>query len=230
MKRRLTAFVAMIFVFTVSAFAANAYKTISVNYDINLSINGNNPILTDAAGNNVQPFTYNGTTYVPIRAVAENMGSYVGYEPSTKTAIVFQDDKEAIVLAHKIAECSHTFEFTVESIISTCNYYKNGTFSFSQSYTAIGNLANEADDKYSKVNDQFQKAYQNDNLYLSEVNISMNKLYSEAKSLERIVASSANYLNTKQVSYYEEILNELEDNFIMEPAYEYATNFIDTMW
>lgn len=94
MKRRLTAFVAMIFVFIVSAFAANAYKTITVSYDIKLSINGDVPVLTDADGNKVQPFTYNGTTYVPIRAVSENLGAYVGYDASTKTAIVTSDETQ----------------------------------------------------------------------------------------------------------------------------------------
>ena len=99
MNKRFVAATTMMAMFVTTAAAATAYqKSITATYGIGLEINGNKANLTDVNGKTAEPFTYNGTTYVPIRAVAENMGSYVGYDASTKTAIVYQDDTEAIVL------------------------------------------------------------------------------------------------------------------------------------
>lgn len=89
MKKRIIAAIAMFAVFFTTSYAANAYlKTITVSYDINLSIDGQNVKLTDADGIPVKPFVYDGTTYVPIRAVSEYLGATVGYDKSTKSATV----------------------------------------------------------------------------------------------------------------------------------------------
>ena len=89
MKKRLTAIILMLSVFTTGALAATTYKkSIEVEYGITLSINGQTPTLTDANGKTVQPFVYDGTTYVPIRAVAENMGGLIDYDGQTQTASV----------------------------------------------------------------------------------------------------------------------------------------------
>lgn len=91
MKKRLIAATLMFAVFLTSAFAATAYqKSITVDYNINLNINGKTPTLTDVNGKQVQPFTYEGTTYVPIRAVANEMGASVGYDNATQTATITQ--------------------------------------------------------------------------------------------------------------------------------------------
>ena len=115
MKKRLTAIILMLSVFTTGALAATTYKkSIEVEYGITLDINGSTPALTDANGKTVQPFVYNGTTYVPIRAVAENMGASVGYFSDTDTAQIWQDDKEAMFAAHKIERACHQFADTLD--------------------------------------------------------------------------------------------------------------------
>lgn len=89
MKKRIPAVILMFSLFLTGAFAANTYqKSINVEYGITLSINGQTPRLTDVNGKTVQPFVYDGTTYVPIRAVGENLGASVIYEQSTNTAYV----------------------------------------------------------------------------------------------------------------------------------------------
>ena len=88
MNKRFVAATTMMAMFVTSAAAATAYqKSITANYGISLEINGNKANLTDVNGKTVEPFTYNGTTYVPIRAVAENMGSYVGYDAKLLSCI-----------------------------------------------------------------------------------------------------------------------------------------------
>lgn len=39
----------------------------------------------DSAGNQIEPFVYNGTTYLPVRAVGESLGKNVDWDGSTKT-------------------------------------------------------------------------------------------------------------------------------------------------
>ena len=89
MKKRLLALLLMFSFFTVGAYAANQYqKTIDVSYDVNLSINGQSPKLTDVNGNTVLPFTYQGTTYVPIRAVGSYLGADISYNAQSHTALI----------------------------------------------------------------------------------------------------------------------------------------------
>lgn len=89
MKKRIPAVILMFTLFASSAFAVSTYsKSINVTYGITLSIDGRTPTLTDADGIEVQPFVYQGTTYVPIRAVSENLGATVEYDSNAKKAII----------------------------------------------------------------------------------------------------------------------------------------------
>ena len=85
----------MLAFFVTSAFAASQYMQIQVEYGIKLQINGAVPKLTDSNGNVVQPFTFNGTTYVPIRAVANNMGATISYNSNTNTATIQSNGEDA---------------------------------------------------------------------------------------------------------------------------------------
>ncbi len=63
-----------------------AGRTITVDGDIHITINGVPFIALDASGQRVPVFIYNGTTYVPLRAVSEAAGMIVGYDEATNTA------------------------------------------------------------------------------------------------------------------------------------------------
>lgn len=64
--------------FTAGALAASGTRTIEVTYrDIKLVVDGTEVSLKDGAGNSIEPFLYNGTTYLPVRAVGEAMGKEV---------------------------------------------------------------------------------------------------------------------------------------------------------
>ncbi len=66
--------------------ASTGAVTISVNYsDIKITVDGTQINPTDGNGNTVEPFIYNGTTYLPVRAVAEAVGKNVAWDGSTKT-------------------------------------------------------------------------------------------------------------------------------------------------
>lgn len=72
----------------VPALAAGV-KTIEANYmDIKLVVDGVPVTPKDASGKAVEPFVYEGTTYLPVRAVGEALGKDVKWDGETKTVYV----------------------------------------------------------------------------------------------------------------------------------------------
>ena len=74
----------------VSAGAAEAQEEISayLSYDITVMYNGEAQTMTDAAGNTVYPVSYNGSTYLPVRAVSNMLGVAVDWDGATQTVIL----------------------------------------------------------------------------------------------------------------------------------------------
>ena len=93
MKRRIGSFLAgatttlLIGTLSVSALAASGSITLKVN-PIRVLVNGEEFHPKDAKGNDALVFTYNGTTYAPLRALAEAYGLTVGYDSTAKAATV----------------------------------------------------------------------------------------------------------------------------------------------
>ena len=78
-KRGIAALMSIVLLFGLSspAFAATTQKQIGITYGISLMFNDSKASLTDVNGNSVQPFVWQGTTYVPIRGVAQLFGAEV---------------------------------------------------------------------------------------------------------------------------------------------------------
>jgi len=73
----------------VPAFASNLTKTAKLVYnDIKITLNGNIVTPKDANGNVVEPFTIDGTTYLPVRAISNALGINVNWDPNTKTVVM----------------------------------------------------------------------------------------------------------------------------------------------
>lgn len=64
--------------------------------DIKISLNGSLVTPKDADGNIIEPFTIDGTTYLPVRAVGNALGLTVGWDQSTKTVILTNDGTSQI--------------------------------------------------------------------------------------------------------------------------------------
>jgi len=64
-------------------------QTITVTYNnIRLVVNGELRTPTDARGNIVEPFLFEGTTFLPVRALAEALGQRVHWDAATATVYV----------------------------------------------------------------------------------------------------------------------------------------------
>lgn len=103
MKKRIPANILMFALFLTTSYAANTYrKTITVTSGVNVEFNNEAIDMTDANGKAVEAFIYNGTTYVPIRAVSNAFGADIGYDRNTQTISVYDDFTEILIAAYKL--------------------------------------------------------------------------------------------------------------------------------
>lgn len=89
MKKELKGFVVGFAVCTILSsvvFAKPIEQTITAVYDsIKIYVDGVRIEPKDANGNVVEPFTYNGTTYLPVRAIANAIGKDVEWDSNTNS-------------------------------------------------------------------------------------------------------------------------------------------------
>ena len=69
-------------------------KTIDVYYDdIKVIVNAEEIPLRNENGEKVEPFLYQGTTYVPLRAISENFEKTVWWDDNGKRVIIFEESE-----------------------------------------------------------------------------------------------------------------------------------------
>lgn len=72
-----------------TTYAVSLKKTIDVYYDnIKIFVNDSYVNPKDGTGKTVEPFIYDGTTYLPVRAVAEALGKDVSWDGTTKSVYI----------------------------------------------------------------------------------------------------------------------------------------------
>lgn len=77
---------ALMIVLSITAFATIGSRTAELWYNnIKIMINGKEVIPMDANGNAIEPFTIDGTTYLPVRGIASALGMNVGWDGATST-------------------------------------------------------------------------------------------------------------------------------------------------
>lgn len=78
----------------VPALAALTSKTIQVSTGVNLYLDDNKFVPKDANGNQVEVFVYNGTTYLPARAISEAVGLPVQWDGATSSVYIGKHSSE----------------------------------------------------------------------------------------------------------------------------------------
>lgn len=97
MRRKITAIAATVSIFAgtiaVTALAFGSQRSITINDGVNVYMNGEKLEMTDVDGNSVSAFVYDGTTYLPARAISEANNKNVEWDGETGS--VYITDKAA---------------------------------------------------------------------------------------------------------------------------------------
>lgn len=89
------------------ALATLLSQTIEVYTGVDIYIDDIKLYPEDANGNAVEPFVYNGTTYLPVRAISEGLGKPVTWDGATSTVYIgAHDSDEPAVLLNELTEFS----------------------------------------------------------------------------------------------------------------------------
>ncbi len=89
-KKKVLVYGLLVLAFSMIIFADSYAKSIDVVYrNIQLVVDNQKVQLgTDSAGQAIEPFIYNGTTYLPVRAVGEALGKEVSWDGETNTVYI----------------------------------------------------------------------------------------------------------------------------------------------
>lgn len=139
-KKTLTMVLAVVLAFSLgvvaTATAGEVQKTLTYR-NIKITINGSALTPKDANGNAVEPFIIDGTTYLPVRAVANALGLDVGWDGATNTVSLSEPGSAPAVPAAPTGEPTLGEKNALETAKSYLSYS-------SYSYTGlIGQLEYE---------------------------------------------------------------------------------------
>ena len=123
MKKRLPTFAAGMLTMTLigslgmGALAASGQMTITVD-PISIQVNGQTFTPQDANGADVPVFALNGTTYAPLRALAEAYGLEVGYDAQANMATVSEPgDAPVDTASPEDPTADFTFDYSYEEFL-----------------------------------------------------------------------------------------------------------------
>jgi hypothetical protein len=143
-KKRIALMIAVLMLvlsFSTTGFASWLDKTIKASYrNITVFVNNTQKVATTTSGTVVEPFIVDGTTYVPLRGIAEMLGYQVTFNPTTYridivgtdvaalAAQVIQKDARIKELETQLAKYSTVSLTTLRSELKA-DYTKIGTVS-----------------------------------------------------------------------------------------------------
>jgi hypothetical protein len=152
-------------IFCTTSYASSVVKTIQVSYD-NIKIYVDDKLISskDGNGKSVEPFIYDGTTYLPVRAVSEALGKEVKWDGNTKSIYIGEPKvtDASLVWLNDVESFNHKSSGFSSWEVCDNNSFKDSTGNFcnrainiftcgsSSSYTDY--LINK---KYSKIKGKF---------------------------------------------------------------------------
>ena len=152
MKKRLQGLIAGLLIGTIltggAVFAKSGTEMIEALYsNIKIYVDGIKIEPKDATGKTVEPFIYNGTTYLPVRAVGEAIGKTVTWDGATQSVFLGGKPGEVQYLLD-VCPPYETGSFRDESFYMAGKKYSDGFYSWFYEQDAYFNL----DGMYSELN------------------------------------------------------------------------------
>lgn len=106
------------------AFAKSGTETLEVMYDnIRIRSDGLDCETKDVNGNSVEPFIFNGSTYVPIRAVSEALGKKVLWDDKDKVVYISDYTNPYSLISKPYEDCSDFSSLEIKN-----NEHDNNSF------------------------------------------------------------------------------------------------------
>lgn len=111
---------------TVGAVAANEEIKAILNYTLQIKLNGNDYTPRNEDGSYIYPISYNGRTYLPVRALADALSIAVYYDDINK--IVYLGERDRIPLDGKDFMKNYTSQFSIDEsqLVVNGKQYKCG--------------------------------------------------------------------------------------------------------
>lgn len=141
---------------SVPALAA-ATKTIDVFTGVSIYIDDVKLNPTDAAGNPVEPFIYNGTTYLPVRAVSEALGKAVQWDGATQSVYIgkHSSDTPAAYLSQMDYFNKNGF-WTIDNMVKdNLGVDHTHTIKLSRNASFYGDITYRINGQYSRLTGSF---------------------------------------------------------------------------
>ena len=132
-----------------SSKAVTGKQTIDVDYlDIKLVVNGKEVTPKDVNGNVVEPFAYQGTTYLPVRAVGEALGKTVRWDGETKTVHLGE-----LPQGTYLVDACKVSKFNEDSVYRAADHkaFEQGGKRYSQGFKTNGTIIFELGGKYESL-------------------------------------------------------------------------------
>ena len=142
--------------------AAMAEKTIKVSTGVSIYIDDKKLNPTDANGNPVEVFIYNGTTYLPLRAISEALDKPVTWDGKTRSVYVGKHDstEPAVLIANldyftgnSVGTLSHSVKDNMGNMQYNCisgNF--NNVYKINGKYRKIGGILFQSYEDRSEPN------------------------------------------------------------------------------
>lgn len=137
--------------------AAVIQKQITVATGVNIYVDDTKLNPTDVNGNPVEVFIYNGTTYLPVRSVAEAVGKPVLWDGKTRSVYLGKHDTdEPAVMLHELDYFDRSSEFRTYRDVKD-NLGNSYDYGFTSSNILSGNdwQTYNIDGKYTKMKGKY---------------------------------------------------------------------------
>ncbi len=174
MKKRLQGLIAGVLVGTLltsgMVFAKQISETAELFYNnIKIYIDGGKIVPKDANGNVVEPFTMNGTTYLPVRAISNAFGKDVEWDGATQSVYIGKKDQTKPdnyldrIQYNDYKEADSYNDFTIingKIIDYSNNEYTNGLLFYTRNQMWRGEIEGDENDSdciiYYPLNGQYK--------------------------------------------------------------------------
>lgn len=126
---------------SIGAIGANALEEVRayINYQLKMKLNGVDFVPTGANGTIMRPLTYNGSTYLPVRTIAQALSVAVDYDAASQTVYIGEKGKTPLEGKHFDHLWSCQLSFDQSQLLVNGKQYQSGIlYTGKEGYNEMG--------------------------------------------------------------------------------------------